>query len=465
MLPFNQIVGCCFAMILAVSMTMVLRVWLRRRRHVSLLSMAVLTLLALVVMVPVILVAGRTVAKSNGLKSKIRPINLYAIRAKSSLIPESIAQMGRVAEGDVLVEFASPEIEAAKNSLELQVRRLKLEKESLNQQPLAVDGELLRRSSLNETRRQQLQLTRQELHAEGRSITSRRNVHQRKLSTLRVQEEYLERMVSSYEELRARNNATAAEVGRKKHELESVRSESNEYEQEVQFLTDQDAKVAEGLRLIESELEALHVEEASLTEKLLQDQHRAIACRRSTEAQIALQIEEIESRVESLNAQLVQTAPCDGHVVYRNSSPNSSAEGVPLVVMAPDENGGACIAVDVPAELVDRLQRSESFILKHKLDIESVEFDAAVHHVDTGNTRLQDDEGSVTDLASVSLTATLPASIVPQLIYREELPVTITVPRPSLFSGGLTQFGSTFAGLFALCSVVFVGNRKHAAAE
>jgi len=306
-----------------------------------------------------------------------------AVRSRRDATLESLASPGTVRAGDAIARFRSPAWDAEAAMLAAKIERLEARQQSLALQPLEIDAELTRRHQSVLNRTEQLGLAYYNLLPELKG-TVRTGLERRlersdksvSLDTDVIRHEQLIRQAESELDFTLKELARVEKLvtvgARSESDLQDAKREVEVAEAEMvklrrgleQFRREQkqlatgarefDQMVDEHATALAAEIDTISTDLACsreslkvLERKLEEDAARARGLRAAEERQLVLEMRETQAELDGVRRSMIVVAPFDGHVIYRNSAPDSIEEHGVMMVVARDR--GAKVEFIAPA--------------------------------------------------------------------------------------------------------------------
>lgn len=327
-----------------------------------------------------LVVLGCVVLLASAIWREVRPREgvicghgLYTVRAEDDLRVEYVTPAQTVAAGDVLARLGSPERRAEIAELELKTQILQTQRKIIELQPMAPDGELVRRYSqcvadqrqllaslsylipehalvVREKLRDQLDKT-ERLNALNTRVDSTRRELEQAQAQLTLAEKHTVRMQG----LSADHAAAQVELDEHATELAVARAEVTKLQTALADLETERQHLQGSLPLfatctqqqaeeIEHEMVRVREQLAATTTDLQASQERLDADRRRAEAlvtqlltQLDLEVRQYQAKLDGLHNRLAIKAPFKGVVAYADSAPGMALPSAPVVVLTPEQ--------------------------------------------------------------------------------------------------------------------------------
>lgn len=298
---------------------------------------------------------------------------VFTLRAPEDLQAAWLTQEAGVAQGDVLVRFASPPNQAKADMLTLRQSALEAQQEILQREPARLDSDLVRRHQELSADLRQLQSTRDTLvpardavlrERMTQQLVYRQRLRELELEAARLQVEHKQAQATvEYSQAHARRlkdiaahgatccdeqdkAALAEQVAR--GQVEKLATQIREVDKQKQRVRD-DLERLEAITQAQSQDLCRQVQQADqaaeqsrrereeLASRLAEDRTRAELLRQRQLEQTRLEIRQCRAEREGLERMLAVRSPLAGQVLFRSASPQMALDRAPLLCIGPGD--------------------------------------------------------------------------------------------------------------------------------
>ncbi|MBP7935264.1 MAG: hypothetical protein KA354_11505 [Phycisphaerae bacterium] len=298
---------------------------------------------------------------------------LYTVRAEGNLKLEYVTNARTVTTGDVLARFRSPERRAEIAELELKSQILDTQRKVVELQPLTPDNELVRHYEkcvadqrqllasltylipehavvIREKLRDRLDKTERINTLTTRIDDARRELQQAEARRVladkhRVRMESLSGTGAAAEvemdERSTDSTVQATEVSRLRSSIGNLETERTHLEQSLPAFaacaSQQAEDIGRELARVREQLTASEKELSTSSARLEHDRKRAELLKAKMLAQLDLEVQQCEAKLEGVQDVLTIKAPFDGVVAYSDSAPATALPLAPVVIVTPEQ--------------------------------------------------------------------------------------------------------------------------------
>ena len=324
--------------------------------------------------------------------------NLFAVRAPQGMRVVDLGLEGPVKEGDVLARFTSPKAIADLQKAEHERNGLKQQKERLEQEPPALNREIVNERDLAQMRLGQLRSTFANLlpskvGAErdiANSVIAQRDrlasveneskVVAGELAQARAKLKSADQQLKREQDLARNRTVSTNDLNDREKEVRSLQAEITKLENSAAAIETKRQQTKESLVQLEERARKDGIElggELEDTRKELADARndfQAALARLAKEKQDApgrhrklidevdTKIAQADDQITALRNELVALAPFGGAVVYRHASPGAALNQGPVLVLSPAE--GLRFHFRLPEDQVEALRMAGTVMVE-----------------------------------------------------------------------------------------------------
>ncbi len=333
-------------------------IWVLKRSP-SVVSIMLYGLAFLLLCLPMLGLATQTQERTRKFKAVAIPFEITAVRAIEGTKSVSIAPLGDINEGDILLEASSPLMDAQLENLRSQKCKLEFDRRLVVENLLLPGQEQLfdfQRSEEEELEEQYEQRQRR-YRADIQSLERLRLPILREISRLTVELKHANEDADQFNSLLSRGLASPAEYKRKEKALEKISVEMSSYQAQLKAIDKEVTAIESNLSFTktasvldddtstvannESKMHFIAKPSENARQRMAED------LKATRLEQIDLQLKAVELEVDSVRSKQGFVAPHDGVVVWKHPSPDSTLPGTPLVAMSRPGRSGVLLKVNV----------------------------------------------------------------------------------------------------------------------
>lgn len=392
----------------------------------------------------------------------IEAANLFTVPARNDATVTYLAANSQVEKGDVVVRFASDNLEHRIAGLKSRRQELLARRDAIAASSVTASGEMLVEFQANEQRLSQFEqklteqerarfLTRQQLASEQAAwqrtrteMVSRLPSLQQALASELAEHRAAQSALERIRTLRERGFATLTQFERTavtetvlKHKVTTTEAAIASTQVAIDTL---DATFRHSEQLLTAQLAALAAEEVSVRQrmeplvkqhdrlrKLVAETEEAGRNRRLLEISAAeARVAELDAEVASAMASAHVKTPIAGRILYRNAAPGTLSGSMPMLVVA--SRDGILMRVDVSRDEVPALKREQQAGQKFKVVVD----DSSVRRLAVATLSRIDDNGIDPKRVTAVFSVEVPEDMLVRMALRGTAPRGVLSWSPSM---------------------------------